>query len=164
MQNCHTYQGALLGITDHCLVAAKIVIRLKATKTTEKPREKIETYRIQQDPALAKQYHVEIYSRFEVLTQCDDSEGKWKVFKENTLAAATSVAGMRQLKKKDGISNGSLAIIDRRREVRLRGDMTAYRQLNKERNIILHKDRKTFIDIKVRKFQEATKKRHWSHK
>ena len=32
--------------------------------------------------------------------QCDDSEGAWKVFKENALAAASSVAGIKQRKKK----------------------------------------------------------------
>ena len=47
--------------------------------------------------------------------QRNDSEGVLKVFKENTLAAATSIAGMKQRKEKDWISNESLALIDRRR-------------------------------------------------
>ena len=66
VQNCRTYRGSELGNTDHRLVAAKIRLRLKATKPSQKPR-KINTYRIQKDPALAKQYQVEISNRFEVL-------------------------------------------------------------------------------------------------
>jgi hypothetical protein len=145
VQNCRNYRGAELGNTNHRFDAAQIYLHLKATKASQKPQ-KINIYSIQQDPALAKQYQVEISNRFEVLTQCDDSEGVWMVFKGNALAAATRVAGMKQRTKKDWISNESLAIVDSRREARFRGDMKAYRQLNKEFNIMLHKDRKTFID------------------
>ena len=158
VQNCRSYRGTKLGNTNHRLVAAKIRLRLKATKTSQTPQ-KIDTYRIQQDPALAKQYQVKISNRFEVLTQCDDSEDVWKVFKENALAAATSVAGMKQRKKKDWISNEYLTIIDLRREAHLCGDMTAYRQLNKERNIMLHKDHKTFIEKKHVSSERPPKKR-----
>ena len=158
VQNCRTYRGAELGNTDHRLVAAKIKLRLKAMKNSQSSR-KIDAGRIQQDPALAERYHVEISNRFEVLGQCDDSEVAWKSFKENTLAAATDVVGMRQRKKKDWISNHSLAIIELRREARLGGDMATYRLLNKERNSMLHKDRKAFIDSKASELQEAAKKK-----
>ena len=70
---------------------------------------------------------------------------------------------MKQRKKKDWISNESLAIINRTRKASLRGDMKAYRQLNKERSIVLRKDRKTFIDKKGHELQEANKKGNWSH-
>ena len=105
VQNCHTYRGTELGNTDHRLIAAEIRLRLKAIKTIQASR-KLDTYRIQQDPALAKLHQVEVANRFEVLTQWDASEGAWKVFKENALAAETSVVGMKQHKKNTGSATG----------------------------------------------------------
>ena len=79
------------------------------------------------DYAVTKQYPEKIFNRFEVLEQWDDSESALKVFKDNTLAVATGIAGKMQRKKKEWISSESLTITDCSREARFRGDMTTCR-------------------------------------
>ena len=53
--------------------------------------QRIDTKHIQEDSIVIERYQVEISNRSEVLEH-EGTGGVWKVFKENSLIAATSVA------------------------------------------------------------------------
>ena len=103
---------------------------------------------------------VEVSNRFEALQKCSESESVWNTFKVNVLTAATEVVGFKQRKKKEWISNQTFEVIEQRRRARLRGDITLYRQINKQHNSMLHRDKKDFIEGKAAELDQAIQKKY----
>ncbi|GAA6104693.1 uncharacterized protein LOC109521465 [Tachysurus ichikawai] len=85
------------------------------------------------DPNIATDFSCAIRRTFDNLAK--DKVNDWQTFKESIIQSAHNVLGLfRPPPKKPWISERTLNIIDRRREAQLRGDLTEYRRLNRQRN------------------------------
>ncbi|XP_019734856.1 uncharacterized protein LOC109521465 [Hippocampus comes] len=92
------------------------------------------------DPTTASAYRRSITNAFTALA--DDDIVDWETSKLKVNQSAQDVLGRsRSLPKQPWISQLTLNIIDRRRDARLRGDMTEYLRLNAARNAAIATDR-----------------------
>ncbi|KAI8496714.1 hypothetical protein Bbelb_253690 [Branchiostoma belcheri] len=153
--NCRVYRGAQLANTDHRLLVAHMRMKLKADPTAKKER-RIDSSQLL-DPLIQEKYMCSISNRFNALTQ--DETADWQNFKTEVLKAAEETVGRsRPAPKKPWISHETLHIIDYRRAARLRGDMTEYRRLNRERNSAIRRDRETFWADQATSLEEAAQR------
>ncbi|KAI8494385.1 hypothetical protein Bbelb_276110 [Branchiostoma belcheri] len=139
----------------HRLLVAHMRMKLKADPTAKKER-RIDSSQLL-DPLIQEKYMCSISNRFNALTQ--DETADWQNFKTEVLKAAEETVGRsRPAPKKPWILHETLHIIDCRRAARLRGDMTEYRRLNRERNSAIHRDRETFWADQATSLEEAAQR------
>ncbi|KAI8484599.1 hypothetical protein Bbelb_377060 [Branchiostoma belcheri] len=153
--NCRVYRAAQLANTDHRLLVAHVRMKLKADPTAKKER-RIDSSQLL-DPLIQEKYMCSISNRFNALTQ--DETADWQNFKTEVLKAAEETVGRsRPAPKKPWVSHETLHIIDRRRAARLRGGMTEYRRINRERNSAIRRDRETFWADQATSLEEAAQR------
>ena len=81
------------------------------------------------------------------------------IFKTITFAAAKEAIGIRkQEARRPWISNATLEIVEKRREARLRGDMTEYKRLDSISNTAIRNDREKYWDNEATKLEEAARR------
>ncbi|GAA6068877.1 uncharacterized protein LOC124628743 [Tachysurus ichikawai] len=157
--NCRVYRGAELGNTDHRLLVAHLKLKLRANRHT-KTLPRLDSSLLS-DPNIATDFSCAIRRTFDNLAK--DKVNDWQTFKESIIQSAHNVFGhFRPPPKKPWISEWTLNIIDRRREARLRGDLTEYRRLNRQRNVAIAEDREKFWQAEAKHLESAANNNNMS--
>ncbi len=157
--NCRVYRGAELGNTDHRLLVAQLKLKLRANQHI-KTQPRLDSSLLS-DPNIAKDFCCAIRRTFDNLAT--DKVNDWQTFKESVIQSAHNVFGcFRSSSKKPWISERTLNIIDRRREARLRGDLTEYQRLNRQRNVAIAEDREKFWQAEAKHLESAANNNNMS--
>ncbi|KAL1246814.1 hypothetical protein QQF64_034817 [Cirrhinus molitorella] len=157
--NCRVYRGAELGNTDHRLLVAQLKLKLRANQHT-KTQPHLDSSLLS-DPNMATNFSCSIRRTFDALAT--DKVTDWQTFKESVIQSAHNVLGFsRSSPNKPWISETTLDIIERRREARLRGDLTEYRRLNRQRNMAIAEDREKFWQAEAKHLESAANNNNMS--
>ncbi|KAL1276258.1 hypothetical protein QQF64_035881 [Cirrhinus molitorella] len=151
--------GAELGNTDHRLLVAQLKLKMRANQHT-KTQPHLDSSLLS-DPNIATNFRCSIRRTFDALTT--DKVTDWQTFKESVIQSAHNVLGFsRSSPNKPWISETTLDIIERRREARLRDDLTEYQRLNRQRNMAIAEDREKFWQAEAKYLESASSNNNMS--
>ncbi|GAA6081389.1 uncharacterized protein LOC109521465 [Tachysurus ichikawai] len=142
-----------------CLLVAHLKLKLRANQHT-KTLPRLDSSLLS-DPNIATDFSCAIRRTCDNLAK--DKVNDWQTFKESIIQSAHNVFGhFRPPPKKPWILERTLNIIDQRREARLRGDLTEYRRLNRQRNVAIAEDEEKFWQAEAKHLESAANNNNMS--
>ena len=148
IQSAKTRPGADCG-SDHELLKAKFKLKFKSIgKTTRQFRHDLNH--------IPHNYIVEVTSRFKRLDLRDIvPEGLWtEVHDIVQEAVINNISKKRKCKKTKRLSEEALQIVEKRREVKCKGEKEIYTHLNAEFQRIARRDKKAFLSDQCKEIEE----------
>ena len=123
VKDVHTYPGADI-MSDHCLLLAKMTLKLKILKKS-KPQERFDINLLKQND-YKEQFSVEVMNRFNILindtpvqqgTSEERINSQWSCFKRSVQDAEMKVLPRKKIKKeKSWMTDEILELMERRRQ------------------------------------------------
>ncbi|KAI8518904.1 hypothetical protein Bbelb_021610 [Branchiostoma belcheri] len=158
--DCRVYRSAVLGNSDHRLLAMTVCFRLQRNSSSKAQR-KFDVSKLR-SPEVVTHFQLELHNRFAALPSDPDAtspEKLWSDIRQNITAAATRVLGhKRKRKKKDFLSEETLSIVEAMRKARLEGNLLECRRLNSVRNKLLRKDKQNWLDNLAEEAEAAARR------
>ncbi|KAI8518836.1 hypothetical protein Bbelb_020930 [Branchiostoma belcheri] len=158
--DCRVYRSAVLGNSDHRLLAMTVCLRLQRNSSSKAQR-KFDVSKLR-SPEVVTHFQLELHNRFAALPSDPDAtspEKLWSDIRQNITAAATRVLGhKRKRKKKDFLSEETLSIVEAMRKARLEGNLLECRRLNSVRNKLLRKDKQNWLDNLAEEAEAAARR------
>ena len=124
--------------SDHCLLAAKIKLKLKVPKQSKVPNQyDLNTLK---DSTVRAKYNIDIKNKFQMLKieeteqQTEKTkriENKWNNIKENLTNAATNLSKPQKQAKKEWMTEEILELMKQRKEQKIKSE-AQYQKLEKE--------------------------------
>ena len=127
LRNCRVFRGAEFS-TDHRLVAAELQIRIRSGRPkSRRPRINFAGLK---DENKAKEFRSRYVPIAGPGSPCEDPS--WESFRDGLIKTARETLGVVTSQKRSGpLSPDAIALINRRRNARLSGDMVLYRALRR---------------------------------
>ena len=145
ISNCRVYRK-LECHSDHRAVIGTFKLRLKRATPRTKPSRRYNLVRLQ-DSSVQYQYAVAIQNRFSALSS--DESSTWDSYRDAHQEVAETVLGFRHNTRHEWISDETRQLVEQKREARLHGDMTRYRELNKSCKKSARHDKQRWADDKA---------------